>query len=517
VGAGIPILLTLVNYLPWGTTLSNKLAPYLDMSIFKGYHVRILPYWLGNATTLGQALYILSFFILNVVVSAVDYQTYTPHRMYNSTYIELMYYVANRTGLIAFAIVPLVVLLASRNNILLWLTNWSHGTFIILHRWVGRVFIIQCIVHSIAELHLFRYRGRYPAEEKKPYWQWGIVATVAAVTILFVGITWMRRKHYEIFLITHILLVILLLIGSWYHVQLLYFGTRGYENWLYACFAVWAADRLLRLLWVAKTGVKNSTVTELSNDLVRIDIEGVRWEHRPGAHAYAYFPTLSWRVWENHPFSVVPTALIRRSQQGSITDGEKTPDSSSTSEGSNPVQIEKGIDVTGHKVGTMKGITTTTGVTLYIKRSKGMTGMLKSNQKLTTLLEGPYKDRSHKNLELCDRLVCLAGGVGITGVIESAASHLNSKLYWSMKENDAPLAQDLESVTSHLGEAEVRVGQRFNVREILELESEGGYKRIGVVVCGPEALCDDVRAIVTRMGRHTSAISYQLAVEAFSW
>lgn len=45
--------------------------------------------------------------------------------MYRSEYVEIMFDISDRTGIVAFAIEPLVVLLASRNNILLWITNWS--------------------------------------------------------------------------------------------------------------------------------------------------------------------------------------------------------------------------------------------------------------------------------------------------------------------------------------------------------------------------------------------------------
>ncbi|KFA46110.1 hypothetical protein S40293_03795 [Stachybotrys chartarum IBT 40293] len=515
-GAGVPILLTLAGYLPWGSTIGHWLEPYLSASIYKGYNMRILPFWLGNAATVGQALYVFSFFSLNFIVSAVDYHYHWPHRMYESRNIEPLYYLANRTGVLAFAIAPLVILLASRNNILLWLSNWSHGTFIVLHRWVGRVFVIQSIVHSIIELHIYVIRGRYPHEETKSYWIWGAVATVAAVAILVSGITWARRTHYELFLISHIVLTIFVLIGSWYHVQLLYFGARGYENWLYACFAVWGADRLLRLLRIAKTGIRISKVTELSDELVRVDIEGVRWDISPGTHAYAYFPGLNWRVWENHPFSVVSTARIQRSRQAKTAGGD-TPDSSSTASRDNAFRIEKSVGITARGLDCKKTMTTTAGVTLYIKKSRGMTSSLRQSRELTTLLEGPYKDRSHEGLMKCDRLVCLAGGVGITGVLEFAATHPNSKLYWSMKDSDAPLAQDLEGVINSMDEARVEVGQRFNVADILDSESEAGYKTVGVMVCGPEGLCDDTRALVTRMGRHRENVSYELAVEAFSW
>lgn len=80
-----------------------------------------------------------------------------------------MAYVANRTGVIAFAVLPLVILFSGRNNILLWLTNWSHSTYMLLHRWVARIFAVQVIVHSIVELVLYIDMGSYEEELIQPY------------------------------------------------------------------------------------------------------------------------------------------------------------------------------------------------------------------------------------------------------------------------------------------------------------------------------------------------------------
>lgn len=44
VGVGIPVFLTLAQHLPFASTLSNKLAPYLSSSIYRDYNIRTLPY-----------------------------------------------------------------------------------------------------------------------------------------------------------------------------------------------------------------------------------------------------------------------------------------------------------------------------------------------------------------------------------------------------------------------------------------------------------------------------------------
>lgn len=162
------------------------------------------------------------------------------------------------------------------------------------------------------------------------------------VILLFHGVLWLRRASYEVFLILHILLAVFTIVGCWYHVYYWKGFTGVYELWIYLVCAVWFFDRLVRVLRVAKNGVCRATVTEISADTVRVDVAGVRWTLTPGRHAFVFFPTLQpLRAWENHPFSVIPTALLRPrpdAQKASPAGSIKKEDASS----SNDVEGGKG-------------------------------------------------------------------------------------------------------------------------------------------------------------------------------
>lgn len=507
VGFGTPILFTLLGYLPYMTGILQKIKPYLVYpSIIGTYHTRPLPYFLGNAPTVGHSLYITMFLILNIVLTAIDYRSTQPNTWFASTYQEIMAYVSCRTGVLAFALAPLVILFSGRNNILLWLTNWSHSTYLILHRWVARIFAVHVILHSVVELALYIDKGEFKTETKLPYWIWGIVATLTTSIMLVASMLYVRRWSYEVFLITHIVLALLTLVGSWYHVELLFTRKWGYEFWLYAVFAVWGLDRVLRVFRILKNGVRPSTVTEITGDIVRVDVGGVRWASQPGVHTYAYFPTLNpWKPWENHPFSVIPTAMLRPSETSTIASPPQECD------------IEKNGDLkTTSEVRARSAATaTTTGVSLYIRKATGITKFLQAHHKLTTLLDGPYPNNSSHAVLKCDRVVLVGGGIGITSLLPYLACHVNIKLYWSVKQNAEGLVRDLERVLESV-EKDVRVGRRLQVEELLKEEAEGGWGTVGVVVCGPPGLCDDVRAGVVRNGKNGGTV-WELQVDAFSW
>ena len=143
------------------TTLKGKLAPYLVYpSIIGTYHVRPLPWLLGNAPTVGQSLYIAFLIIINVILTCIDYDIQFPHTWYGSLTVVKLANVVWRTGVMGFAMLPLAILFAGRNNILLWLTHWSHSTYLLLHRWAARLFAVHVLLHSILALAMYIKSGK---------------------------------------------------------------------------------------------------------------------------------------------------------------------------------------------------------------------------------------------------------------------------------------------------------------------------------------------------------------------
>ncbi|KAJ0150657.1 hypothetical protein HZ326_6824 [Fusarium oxysporum f. sp. albedinis] len=161
----------------------DKIRPYLIYpSTFRGYNIRPLPYLHGNAPTIGQGLWIAMFFILNIIFGAASYKNFAyPHPRGFTKSAELLAYVGYRTGHISFALLPLTVLFSSRNNILLWITDWPFSTFLVLHRWVARLCALHAIAHSITALAAYIRLGTYYTDVHKPHWIWGIIGTLCLV------------------------------------------------------------------------------------------------------------------------------------------------------------------------------------------------------------------------------------------------------------------------------------------------------------------------------------------------
>ncbi|EJT76711.1 hypothetical protein GGTG_06627 [Gaeumannomyces tritici R3-111a-1] len=156
-----------------------------------------------------------------------------------------------------------------------------------------------------------------------------------------------------------------------------------------------------------------------------------------------------------------------------------------------------------------------TGLTLFIKKGAGITRHLAPQDGLLALLDGPYYSNGRaSNILRCDRVLVVAGGIGITGTLPWIYQHPNVKLAWSVAESARCLVEALDLDAAP--EKEVKIGSRLDVRELVAREAEAGWAGIGIVVAGPGGLCDDVRAAVAEAGRQGRAV-FELEVDAYSW
>ncbi|KFH48301.1 Ferric reductase transmembrane component-like protein [Hapsidospora chrysogenum ATCC 11550] len=527
VGFGLPILLTWLGKLPFLDGLYDRLRPYIVYpSLIGTYHIRPLPFLLGNAPTMGQALYIALMVVLNVVLSAINFKTTEAHLWFQSKSQQITGYLMYRTGVLSFAMAPLLILFSGRNNLLQWITDWPHSTFVLLHRWIARLFALQALLHTVLAVAVYSEMGIYEAEAVLPYWAWGVVGTLFACIMVVASSLFFRRMSYEVFLFSHIVMAILVIVGSWYHIVERFEILSGFTMWLWTASAVWVFDRLGRVLRILKVGPRRSRVTDIGDGYVRIDIPDVHWGMLSGKKVYVYLPSLNpLRPWENHPFSVIPTSLLSTPHPSAPNVAHS---GGSDEEGIKQVDVEKPRlreappSPEGNAARASQAVS---GLTLLVRKSNGMTKRLRSSSSssssdsLLTLLEGPYRDGSLAGIFKCDRVLLIGGGIGITSLLPMArgAHHPNVKLCWSLKQSAECLLDALQGALEGVADKDVKVGSRTDIEGLLRSEAEAGWTRIGVVACGPGGLCDDVRAAVARAGRRTRKTIFELHVDAYSW
>ncbi|KAJ6442753.1 ferric-chelate reductase [Purpureocillium lavendulum] len=451
----------------------------------------------GFMPTRGQSWYILVLLVLNIIFLVAPYENLQPQSIFSTLRALEISTIGNRAGVMAMGNVVVLILFAGRNNPLLALTGWNYDTYLLFHRVLGYLAIFHTVLHSLMLLSYYKVFGGYDGEASEKYWIWGAVATVAACLLWPASVLAVRKRFYEVFLSVHHVLVIIFLVGYFYHIFYRYGMKWGYEIWCYIAGGIWGAERVFRLGRMLLMGWRTATVTEVEGsggEYIRVDIDGVF----ANGLVYLYFPTLSWRFWENHPFSVASSLSQEKAEAQSS--GSGTPTSSESTKGIDSSRIRL-RDVTSEKI--PGGQTSTRQrVTIVMRRQAGMTARLAARVataggalRLPVLVEGSYHATPSSQLSQCTTLLCIAGGVGVSAVLPLLHEHAaRRRLCWCMR--TASLLDEFRADISSLPasvQVDTSVGSRLDVEAILREELTCRTEDrgpTGVVVCGPPQMAD---------------------------
>ncbi|KAJ3532751.1 hypothetical protein NMY22_g7616 [Coprinellus aureogranulatus] len=492
----IPVLLSLFRLLPGRPLWYSRLVALLEKPLIGHRHRTPIIGDIGIMPTRGQSLYLLYLLTTQLFLSIFPLIWIYPNSSAPTLIRHRLLVIGDRSAVISMADFVALFLFSSRNNILLWVTDWSHTTFLLLHRWIAYCLILEVSIHSLFLflLHLL-YLKDHPVEGKQPYWIWGIIGTFAFIFLWPASLLPIRKKAYEFFLLFHQVFAALALIATWLHIYYLYTFDWGYEIWVYVGGGLWFLDRVIRLLRMASNGYRKAVVSAIDDDAeyLKVQIDGVAAE----GHVYLYFPTLSWKFWENHPYSVLSTFTTGSRREA--VDQEKV----SISGDSTPSDAEHSSAIRPHTtllVRTMDGLTKGLRARLLASSARRIS--------LSVIVESSYH----------------ANPARITAVlpIMKSFSGVRSRLEWGVRTESLVLAleSELAALTRGLKTTTVNtiVGQRLRVAEIVkeELEKEGDTGNLGVVVCGPNSMADDVRAAVAEYGVKAKR-GVVLVDEAFSW
>ncbi len=338
----------------------------------------------------------------------------------------------------------------------------------------------------------------------------------------------LRHAFYETFKILHIILAALALAGVYYHLALKYLPQ---IQFIFPVIVIWVVDRFARfarLLWVnAGKGGTQTLVEALPGNACRVTVTMARpWTFKPGQHAYLYMPGISFL--QSHPFSVA------WSEESEALDSDK-------------------LAMNRQEVLSMRK----TSMSFVIRGRTGMTAKLyrkaadcKDGKLITKcFVEGPYGGLHQ--MHSYGTVLLFAGGVGITqavphvrdlvvGFANGTVATRKLILVWIIQSPEhlewirpwmtEILAMDRRrevlrimlfvsrprsTKEIHSPSATVQMFPgRPNIDTLIGLEMERQVGAMGVSVCGPGALSDDVRRAV-RQRQYAGAIDF--VEEAFSW
>ncbi|QIW95807.1 hypothetical protein AMS68_001325 [Peltaster fructicola] len=300
----------------------------------------------------------------------------------------------HRTGVVIATNICALFLLAGRNNPLIYFLGISFDTYNLIHRWLGRIVVLEAIAHVV-----FWIVGKYATMDSKtattiiqnalassPVIISGTAATAAFIVLLLHSPGAIRHAFYETFLHVHILVAAVATGALWVHIKGL-----ATQTVLLVAILFWAVERLVRLALLVrrniKGGLSKAEFEALPGEAVRVTLHIARpWTFRPGQHIYLYVPSLG--LWTSHPFSIV------------------------WSEDQDGYNREKALPLTYTDPLARKQTT----MSLIVRRRTGFTNSLykkAAGSKFTTtaLVEGPYGQQCFRSY---GTVMLFAAGVGIT-------------------------------------------------------------------------------------------------------
>ncbi|KAI1412880.1 ferric reductase NAD binding domain-containing protein [Hypoxylon sp. FL1857] len=534
----------LITYIRTVTSLSNDTQKYyarpsakfswiknhlLYSPLFRKRHNR--EFQLSSAINVGtlptrfQFLFLVAYFATNVAFCVV-------HIPFADSFEDAAKQLRNRSGTLSTVNMIPLFLMAGRNNPLITLLGMSFDTFNLLHRWFGRIVILEAVCHTFAFWAASAAGSSWAAALNTtvtvPFMLYGFIATLAFVVIFFQAASIARHAYYESFKILHILLAALAIVGLWYHLNLKHLPQ---IKWLLPVITIWVGDRIFRFLRIAYhnfgRGGTKTLVEALPGNAVRVTVNMARpWTFRPGQHAYLYMPTISF--WQSHPFSLA------------------------WSEEAEDLSADK-LAMNRQDVLAMRK----TSMSFIIRGRTGMTHTLyqraaaRPDGRFTTtcLVEGPYG--GEHMMHSYGTVMLFAGGVGVTHAVphvrDLVAGFANGTvatrkvvLVWIIQSPEhlewirpwmtEILAMDrrrdvlrimlfvsrprsTKEIHSPSSTVQMFPG-RPNIETLISMETEQQIGTMGVSVCGPGALSDEVRQAVRRRQYDTSI---DFIEEAFSW
>jgi NAD(P)H-flavin reductase len=227
---------------------------------------------------------------------------------------------ADRCGIIFIANLPLLYLLAAKNQPIKLLTGYSYESLNIFHRRVGELMCLEAFLHFLGMVAVWYGMLRHLGFTLAKFLfnrvvLLGLAALIAYELIYFTSLGSFRQRWYEIFLGLHIVLQVAGLVFLWFH----HHTSRPYVG---VSLAIFLIDRLVYRMWL-KSSTHPATLTILEDDETLL--LSANWEvdtkkyavlaknmkqgWKPNEHIFVSVPTLSRKhAIQSHPFTIFSAA-----------------------------------------------------------------------------------------------------------------------------------------------------------------------------------------------------------------
>ena len=490
----------------WTKTLLNRTGACL------AYQPRPIPIVNKTLPSNGTTLTVLAFLGLQIFYTIFNISLSLP----------MLFVFADRTSLVFVANLPLLYLLAAKNQPIKLLTGYSYESLNLFHRRLGEVMCLLALLHSAGMIGVW-YTVLQPAGITLIKFLLikmillGIGAFVAYETLYLTSLGSFRQRWYELFLGVHVVLQVAALVLVWFHHR----RSRWYVG---VALAVFLIDRLVYRFFVKTTTVQASLkVHEDKKTVVLRAPVSIQEEHKWVRMIFGAGITNGWKATE-HVFLTVPSLARKHIVQA------------------HPFTIASKAATADEKEASLEFI---------IRAQNGFSGDLvryaERRSTVTTRLDGPYGSQTAVELlQGSEYAVIVAGGSGIAvawplvwSVIDRATtldaenliSLANKKkilFVWIVRERShiswlgeekleelraRGVTLKVPAPTSDHGHPDIAniIGEWINDID----DQKSNRSKIGVVASGPDSMNRAVRNLCSSLlwgGRNVT-----VEVEKFGW
>ncbi|KAI9656687.1 MAG: hypothetical protein M1831_004597 [Alyxoria varia] len=219
--------------------------------------------------------------------------------------------IAYRAGFLSVGQIPLIFLLAGKNNLIGFFTGHGYERLTWLHRWVARTLLLTVTIHFGYWLGDWAPYGYFRNDKTV---RTGLGAWSILIWIVISSFAPTRGWHYEFYVIQHIVSFLALIVMIFIHVPV------DHHGWLWAGVAVFALDRLWRIISTVyisvaafhpkkkRQGLFSGTwacraeLTPLPHGMTRLTIKNPPMSWTPGQHAFVSCHSVV--PLQSHPFTI---------------------------------------------------------------------------------------------------------------------------------------------------------------------------------------------------------------------
>ncbi|OOQ85175.1 metalloreductase [Penicillium brasilianum] len=266
------------------------------------------PLTVGNYTIhfppLGPVLIILANLITILVLSFYKLDTTDVWKWEDVGY---------STGFMAICQLPLIFLLAGRQNIIGFLAGMSYTNLNWFHRWAARTLWLTATIHMC---FWFRDWARYDYIKYELYndelTKRGFAAWCILTFIVVTSIRPIRGLSYEVFVLQHVVTFVGFIVAVWMH------APNEVRIWVWIPIGLVVFDRVVRYVWGAYANLAvfhrnksgkgsrvwnhSATFTPMPGNITRVTVDnpGIHWQ--AGQHVFLTCHTIV--PLQSHPFTI---------------------------------------------------------------------------------------------------------------------------------------------------------------------------------------------------------------------